>query len=95
MYSYRVGETKDILAKVRSKTDTQAVTVASANLRLYGPSGSQIWQKTATIEGGSTLKYRLTDIKVKGVYKVQWVYVIGTETFLSEPIELNVKGANE
>lgn len=91
MYTYRVGEEKDLAAKALAKPpSTAALTLTSAKLRLYRSNNTLLWERNATISG-NTMTYRMTDVKTPGTYKVQWVYTVAGETRLSDPLTLTVK----
>lgn len=93
-YQYRIGESREIKARVSATDDPKAPVVASAKVRLIGPSGQKIWERNATV-AGNLAKYTLNDLKTKGEYKIQWVLTIGTETIMSDPFPLTVKSATE
>lgn len=92
MYTYRVGEEKDLGSRVLPKPpSTVALTLTSAKLRLYrNNNNTLLWERDATVSG-NTMTYRMTDVKTPGTYKVQWVYVVAGETRLSDPFTLTVK----
>lgn len=91
MYTYRVGESKDLAAKVLAKPpSTVTLTLTSAKLRLLRYNNTLIWERNATISG-NTMTYRMTDIKNPGTYRVQWVYSVAGEIRLSDPFTLTVK----
>lgn len=89
-YKYRVGESKNLRAKVTPTSDDLPATITSARLRLYGTRDTLIWDKAAMVEG-PILKYPLSGIKVAGKYKVQWVYNIAGQEFLSQKFDLTVE----
>lgn len=94
-YTYRVGEVKDLFAKVTATSDSQAVTLTSAKMRLLSRDNKLIWERNAVVVADGLIRYRMSDIKTKGDYKVQWVYVVGGQTRFSNVFTLTVKGATD
>ena len=89
-YKYRIGEVKDLRAVVRPTSDDQALTITTAKIRLFGQRDTQIFEKDAVVEG-NILKYRMSEIKIKGTYKIPWVYTIAGQTLLSNKFTLTVE----
>ncbi len=94
-YIYRIGEVRDLTAKIVATSDKQPVTITSAALRLLSKDGKQIWQRAGSVSAQGLIKYQMTDVKIKGDYKMQWVYVVAGQTRYSDVFTLQVKGASD
>jgi hypothetical protein len=95
MYNYRIGELKNISAELDQLNNPAAFPqITTAKIRLYNANNQQVWERPASILS-NVVSYLINDLNQRGLYTVQWVVTIGSETLLSDPMKLQVKSANE